>query len=267
MKRLEIYCVTDKKLPLLEETQINLCSVNERISDIKYIKSNIKNNIFYKEKNYSELTFHYWYWKNILDENEDKWIGFSQKRRHWVKQNSISEQVNHNNFLDHLILKPDPSWEKFESVICQPIDVSGFKKMKLIKRGWKNVLKDPSLLFDKNKQTIKVHFDMSHGYGNLDKAIDKLEGDEKEKFRKFVNSSTKYNPHIMVISKPKILNRWFSSLFKWLSDCEEVFGLENLKGYDQQRLYAYLAERYLSFWFKNHTKSIEWPWIFYDASK
>ena len=79
MKRLEIYCVTDKKLPLLEETQINLCSVNERISDIKYIKSNIKNNIFYKEKNYSELTFHYWYWKNILDENEDKWIGFSQK--------------------------------------------------------------------------------------------------------------------------------------------------------------------------------------------
>ena len=44
------------------------------------------------------------------------------------------------------------------------------------------------------------------------------------------------------------------------------FGLKNLKGYDQQRLYAYLAERYLSFWFKKYSKYIEWPWVFKDIN-
>ena len=39
---------------------------------------------------------------------------------------------------------------------------------------------------------------------------------------------------------------------------------EFLRGYDTQRLYAYLAERFLSFWFKKHTKYIEKPWIFVD---
>jgi len=267
MINLEIYCVTNKILSILENTQVKLCSVNENILNKEYLKSNIKNNIFYKEKNYSELTFHYWYWKNLLDEKKNNWVGFSQKRRHWIKKDSIKENINKNNFLNHLILKPDPSWENFESIVMQPINVSGVKKMKMIKRGWRNILKDPSILINKNKRTVKLHFDMSHGYGNLEKAIDKLEGEEKTKFRHFVNTSTIYNPHIMVISKPRILNLWFKSLFKWLRDCEDVFGLESLKGYDQQRLYAYLAERYLSYWFKHHTKSLEWPWVFYDASE
>jgi len=32
--------------------------------------------------------------------------------------------------------------------------------------------------------------------------------------------------------------------------CEKVFGYLP-EGYDQERLYAYLAERYLSFWLEN----------------
>ena len=58
----------------------------------------------------------------------------------------------------------------------------------------------------------------------------------------------------MFISKKKIIDKWFKSLFSWLFSCEKEFGLKNLKGYDQQRLYAYLAERYLSFWFKKKYK-------------
>ena len=266
MLGLQIYCVTDKKLDILENTPINLCSVNNKILNTQYLNCNCKDNIFYKEKNYSELTFHYWYWKNMLNENNNNWVGFSQKRRHWIKKNSIKKNINEKNFLDHLIFEPDPSWENFESIICEPIDISGVKKIKIIKRGWKNLVKNPSLLINRRKQNIKFHFDTFHGYGNLDKAIDMLDDQNKIKFREFVNSSTTYNPHIMVISKPKILNLWFMSLFKWLAKCEKIFGIGNLKGYDHQRLYAYLAERYLSFWFKQHTKSLEWPWVFYDAS-
>ena len=68
----------------------------------------------------------------------------------------------------------------------------------------------------------------------------------------------------MFISKPKIANAWFNALFEWLFRCEKVFGLEDLKGYDSQRIYAYLAERYLSFWFTKYCKTLSWPWTLFD---
>ena len=44
-------------------------------------------------------------------------------------------------------------------------------------------------------------------------------------------------------------------------------GLKNLDGkYDTQRLYAFLSERYLSFWFKKNTKFFEQPWVLYDSN-
>ena len=102
---------------------------------------------------------------------------------------------------------------------------------------------------------------MHHGYGNLDKAINLLDNEDKNEFRKFVNISNSFNPHIMFISKPEIANKWFSKLFPWLFRCENEFGFKNLSGYDTTRLYAYLAERYLPFWFRKYTKFIEWPVI------
>ena len=105
---------------------------------------------------------------------------------------------------------------------------------------------------------------MHHGYGNLHKAIDVLEDTDREEFRHFVNTSTSFNPHIIFITKPLIADKWFESLFLWLFSCEKIFGFQNLKGYDTQRLYAYLAERYLSFWFNKYTKTLNWPWVFFD---
>ena len=83
-------------------------------------------------------------------------------------------------------------------------------------------------------------------------------------FAEFVNENYSFNPHIMFIAKKKITNDWFKSLFSWLFKCEKEFGFAKLKGYDQQRLYAYLAERYLSFWFKKNTRYLEWHWNFFE---
>lgn len=105
---------------------------------------------------------------------------------------------------------------------------------------------------------------MHHGYGILEKSINLMNKNDKNEFKKFVNNNYMFNPHIMFISKKKILDRWFRDLFKWLFKCEKIFGTSNLKGYDQERLYAYLAERYLSFWFKKYTNYLEWNWAFYE---
>ena len=60
------------------------------------------------------------------------------------------------------------------------------KKMKLIKRGWKNILEDPSVLTDRSKQNIELQFDMHHGYKILDKSIDCLNKEDKILFKKFI---------------------------------------------------------------------------------
>jgi hypothetical protein len=100
---------------------------------------------------------------------------------------------------------------------------------------------------------------MHHGYGNLDKAINLLDSSDKDGFKNYVNNSNSFNPHLMFISKPALANKWFSKLFPWLFRCENEFGFKNLSGYDTTRLYAYLAERYLSYWFRKYTNYIEWP--------
>ena len=46
---------------------------------------------------------------------------------------------------------------------------------------------------------------------------------------------------------------------------ENIFGFD-LKGYSKTRIYAFLAERYLSYWFNKHTKPFTWPIFFYDTN-
>ena len=108
---------------------------------------------------------------------------------------------------------------------------------------------------------------MYHGHGNLSKAIEVMNKTDRYDFEQFVNNSTEFNPHIIFISKSKIVNKWFTDLYDWLFKCEKIFGFKDLHGYDTNRLYAYLAERYLSFWFNKYTKVLNWPWVFFDPEK
>ena len=107
-----------------------------------------------------------------------------------------------------------------------------------------------------------------HGQNNLNKAIDLLDSKNKEDFRKFVNTEVSFNPHNMFICKTKeILNNYYNDIFPWLEKCENIFGFKNLKGYDKTRIYGFLAERFMSYWFQKNTKYKTLPIIFYDIEK
>ena len=108
---------------------------------------------------------------------------------------------------------------------------------------------------------------MFHGYGKIQKAANLLHEPENNEFIKYLDTKTEFNPNIMVISKKKILEKWFKDVFEWLENCEKIFGFKNLQGYDTGRLYAYLAERYLSFWFNSKCNSTTGPWTFFDTTK
>ena len=266
MTNLKIFCVSDIPLNNLENLDLDLVGVGKKTFSSKYISCNDGINIQNKEQYYSELTFHFWFWKNMLPEfNDNTWIGFCQKRRFWIKENSSS--INNIEDLKKNLLREIPKkWEQYDAFICDPIRVSPVKKIKMIKKGWRNLLKDPSIFFNKNKQNLKLQFDMFHGHGILEKAIKIISHDDKKDFMNYINNKTEFNPHIMVIAKKQLLKKWFESLFDWLFECEKIFGFKDLVGYEKKRLYAFLAERYLSFWFNKYCKVKNSSWIFYDTT-
>ena len=102
---------------------------------------------------------------------------------------------------------------------------------------------------------------MHHGNGNLDKAIELLEDREKKDFDFYVRNETSFHRGCMFISKSKSqIDKFYKSLFPWLERCEKIFGFEDVE-YSKIRMYAYLAERYMSYWFLKYSKPIIWPII------
>ena len=107
---------------------------------------------------------------------------------------------------------------------------------------------------------------MFHGKGNLELAIDKLDSKFKNDFKNFMIENTNFNPHNMFICKTSILKNYYEAVFPWLEECEKVFGFSNLNDYGKKRIYGFLAERFLSFWFKKNYKIIEFNILGKDLS-
>ena len=236
-------------------------SFNEQWFEDKSL-SNISN----KNKYYGEYTFHYWLWKNKIDQLEDKWIGFCQYRKFWTKKN-ITKKIDNFDELKNIIIKEIPNeYNSFESIIGEPSFINQFRLSKFIKKNLPTMIKNPILFFDKNKRNLRFHFDMMHGRGNLSKAINLLDSSEKSDFKYFIDNSVSFNPHNMFICKSKeTLKLYYESLFPWLERCEKIFGF-NLNGYGMTRIYGFLAERYMSYWFKKYTKFKLLPILFKDIS-
>ena len=268
MKNLQIFCLTLDPLhkDLIDKMGYVPVGLGESSFSNNWLSDKTGKSIASKNKYYGEYTFHYWLWKNNkLDFNG--WIGFCQYRKFWKKDLELIENNNFDIFDSHLLKKIPENLNKYESIIGQNFYVNQFRFSKFIKHNFKTMAANPSLFFNKEKRTIKFHFDMMHGKGNLEKAIQLLDSKNREDFNDFVNSEVSFNPHNMFICKNKeILYSYYESLFPWLFNCEKIFGFKNLKGFGLQRIYGFLAERYMSFWFKKYTKHAILPIHFKDIS-
>ena len=84
LNNLNMHCISIDANDLKLIKELNYVPVGLGGSDFtdEWIKDNRGINITEKNKWYSELTFHYWFWKNRLNNCDDNsWIGFCQKRR------------------------------------------------------------------------------------------------------------------------------------------------------------------------------------------
>ena len=270
MKNLNMFCLTLE--PNHYKFIIKLGYIPVGLGDKKFNdnwlsdKSGI--NISQKNKNYGEYTYHYWIWKNYLDKLSDKWIGFCQYRKFWSLENYKTKDINFNS-LNSQVLKEIPiKFNDCESILGEPVFINQFRGMKFIKKGLKFFIKKPLSIFSKKRRNLNFNFDFMHGENNLHNAINLLDQRNQNDFWKFVNTEVSFNPHNMFICKSKQkLKDYYEDLFPWLEKCEKLFGFENLEGFGKIRIYTFLAERFMPYWFKKYTKSTTLPIIFYDIRK
>ena len=237
----------------------------------EWIRDNTGQNISSKNKYYGEYTFHYWFWKNMIDNISDKdWIGFCAYRRYWANNNLKSEyiekNINNNNFKEYVLQNIKAEWSNFETILGKRIPFGKFKISKIVKNGGTESILRNFKSFITNKTTIKFHFDVFHGNGRLDQAINLLNKNERDDFRIFINSDSFNKENMFICRSKKIIKEYYKSVFSWLEKCESIFGF-NLNSWHEIRIYAFLAERYLSYWFNKYTIVKEWPIFFYDTNK
>ena len=138
--------------------------------------------------------------------------------------------------------------------------------MKVLKYGKLALLRNPKAIF-KEGRNIRFNFDMFHGNGVLDKAIELLNNEDKEDFRKFVNTNTSINQCNLFICRSKEqIKKYYETIFDWFEKLEKkIFGFD-LEGYSKIRIYGFLSERFLPYWFIKNSKCIEWPISFKDLN-
>jgi len=270
MKNLKMFCISiePNHLNFIKKLEYLPVGLGDKDFSKDWYKDTSGNNISKKNKNYGEYTYHYWIWKNYIEKLGDEWIGFCQYRKFWNLEKYNKNELNIKN-LNNYVLKEIPiKFNEYEVILGEPIFVNEFKAAKFIKKGLKIITKNPLLILNKNKRNINFHFDLMHGENNLNKAIDLLDDENKEDFRNFVNTEISFNPHNMFICKSKEkLKKYYEDLFPWLEKCEHLFGFNSLKGYGQIRIYGFLAERFMSYWFRKNTNHTTIPILFYDIGK
>ena len=267
MNNLKIHClcIHDELLEKVKELKYIPVGLGEKNYRSGWLRDNIGINISHKNRYYGEYTFHYWLWKNNMEIfNETDWVGFCAYRRFWLNENC--ETSSKIPFKEKVLNQVPKIWNDYDVILAKKITVKNIKNIKILKYGKLAILKNPKSIL-KHNRNIKFHFDMFHGTGVIDAAINLLNDSDKKDFGKYILENSSFNQANLFICKSKeLVNKYYETIFEWLEKCEKIFGF-NLTGYGKVRLYAFLAERFLPYWFNKNANCIEWPIIFNDLNK
>jgi hypothetical protein len=193
---------------------------------------------------------------------KNEWIGFCSYRELWANK----KKIKNNHSTKSLIKKIPPEWEGYNAIIGKPLHLKKPRIWKILKYGKIAAFKNFKEIFN-SRYSIKFQFDMYHGIGNLDRAIKLLPEKDRYDFNYYVENNFSFNQGNMFISNSSaVINSYFSDVFEWLKKCEKIFRF-NLSGHRKIRMYTYLAERYLPYWFKKYTNYLEWPVVYCDINK
>ena len=138
MNKLKMYCIClhDRNYNAVKKLGYIPVGLGKEIFSDGWLKDNQGENISEKNEYYGEYTFHYWFWKNKIDQIENgTWIGFCAYRRFWLNNKKIVLTPNENNFLVNI---PE-EWNNYDTILGQQFFINKMKLSKLIKHGLRSL--------------------------------------------------------------------------------------------------------------------------------
>lgn len=202
------------------------------------IRDNTGINIAAKNKNYAELSGHYWVWKNFLPNAGVDYIGYCHYRR----------------FLDFNITK-------MENVPFKPISKTEFKKIfkKYTEKnildqiyGYDIVLPQKILL----QGMVYAQYLKWHPMNDMNFALNIIRDyypEYVETAKDFMASNTMYSC-MQFIMKKELFNEYMEWIFDILTKLEEKTDWSEYTNYFNIRTPAYIAERFFNIWLEYNIK-------------
>lgn len=196
-------------------------------------------NIASKNKNYAELTGHYWVWKNFLPETNAKYIGFCHYRR----------------FFDFNI-------HKTPHVPFKPILASDFEKQ-FSQYTEENILKcidgyDVILPYKfKFEKEILIHYLNYHPAKDINLALSVIKEVYPEYYfdaLRFISSMEMY-ACLQFIMKKELLEEYMEWMFGFLTVLEQYSDWSEYSEYMDVRIPAYIAERFFNVWLAHNIET------------
>jgi len=261
---MKIFCISIFDKDYKQYKKLNLVPVglgNTNFSNT-WLTDKDGKNISQKNLFFGEYTFHYYLWKNKkIKLKSYNWIGFCSYRRFWTYKEGLRIQ-SFNNLKNIILKKPQNSWKNFDVILGKPLKFNKIKNIKLIKQNIFEVLKKPSMLFQKN--SLEDQFRVFHGSFYLDSAIELLPKKYRKDFKTFMDGHLLYPYNMFICRNNKILFKFYEEIFPWLFACEKKFRNTNLIGYNKVRIYGFLAERFMPFWFMKNYRTTTCPITFFE---
>lgn len=238
MKNIKILVCTHKEVELPQHSFFYPIQVGAEIAEKKlpYNSDNIGDNISFKNKNYCELTAHYWAWKNLKGVDI---IGLNHYRRFFDFYRPFKMFSPDRSFIDQeLFLESDYVFPNLENIL-EHYDI-------ILPRTRNNPY---------NLTTQYCVFHIVDDWNILREVIAELFPEYIEAFEQSMNKSNKMSYYNMFITNWKHFDGYSEWLFKILFEVEQRVKLSSYP--NQARLFGYLSERLINVYCNHHKLRIK----------
>lgn len=196
-------------------------------------------NIALKNKNYAELSGHYWVWQNFLPKTDVKYIGYCHYRR----------------FLDF-------NFTQMENVPFKPIIRTKFEKIfkKYTEQNILDCISDYDIVLPQKillNGIVYAQYLRWHPLKDINLALNIIRDyypEYVETAKDFMSSNRMYSC-MQFVMKKELFNEYMTWLFDILFKLEKETDWSEYSNYFNIRTPAYIAERFFNIWIEHNIKA------------
>ena len=126
MNNLKMFCITldPNHIDYIQKLNYTPVGLGDKPFPKNCISDKTGDNISEKNKFYGEYTFHYWLWKNYLDNIKQNWIGFCQYRKFWSLDFFPNEEINLQNLKERALNEIPDNFIEYDVILGDPFFVN-----------------------------------------------------------------------------------------------------------------------------------------------